>query len=162
MVNHYNTIDNAYSGTVVVFVVVVARGYHPRAYASAITFAGGRHCTMLQQPPPSAARSSRKSSSRRTNFFSDSAAAVRIREIRRGSAEKSPRPARRIRFAIGLPPFLCERLRETSYNVLTAYAPLCVARVQNDVMAKFRVCFGATKPVNFSRRERCHDCHRKP
>jgi len=52
MVNHYNTIDNAYSGTVVVFVVVVARGYHPRAYASAITFAGGRHCTMLQQPTP--------------------------------------------------------------------------------------------------------------
>jgi len=59
MVNHYSTIDNAYSGTVVVF-VVVARGDHPRAYASAITLAGGRRCTMLLQPPSPSAAASRR------------------------------------------------------------------------------------------------------
>ncbi|KAL4098177.1 hypothetical protein QTP88_022825 [Uroleucon formosanum] len=131
----------------------------------AVAPAGLRVCYHFCGGPPlydataaTAARSSCESSSRQANFFSNSATAARNREIRRGSAEKSPRPVRRISFAIGLPPFLCARLRET---ITASYAPLCMVRVQNDVTAKCRVRLDTAEPMRFSRRERCHNCHGK-
>jgi len=120
--------DNAYGGKVVVF-VVVARGDHPRAYASAITFTGGRHRSQLKI----------------VDSTSEILISRRQREIGSGSAEKSTRQARQIRYRIGLPPFLCARLRTTRTTFLCAV----VCRERTKTMRRRNVVTVSVPPSRY-------------